>query len=231
MPRSVRHSAVSVRWIALLVAFGSTALAVGCGSEPSLAETPKLFSVDRDGSGLKTLSETPKFACEEAAQSCPGRGATYAPPAHPAQFHGTADPPGSEELVWSLGSGRDRAEHRVGGFLRAPAYVSWSPNSDRLVVGATRFSGDRRFHLYTVSAREGTLDQITGEVITTAPAWSPDGRWIAFSNYKGNLNLVHPDGTDQHTIVDFDSAEIRGIAWSSDGAHLTFTASKPNEET
>jgi Tol biopolymer transport system component len=37
------------------------------------------------------------------------------------------------------------------------------------------------------------------------PAWSPDGRWIAFVTFGGfgwpEIALVHPDGTGRHKVT------------------------------
>ena len=60
-----------------------------------------------------------------------------------------------------------------------------------------------------------------------APAWSPDGRWIAFlSGQKvgSAIFLVHPDGTGLHAIGPRHVALGSSTpAWSPDGRTLVYT--------
>jgi Tol biopolymer transport system component len=64
------------------------------------------------------------------------------------------------------------------------------------------------------------------------PAWSPDGRWIAYHTQadfatvgeKGmgpemEIHLVHPDGSNDHRITN-DHVEDSFPGWSPDGRFL-----------
>ena len=65
-----------------------------------------------------------------------------------------------------------------------------------------------------------------------APAWSPDGRWIAFvdsSPGEGGgdaIRLIHPDGTGAHAISPGYSVVEGGPAWAPDGDQIAYTAVK-----
>ena len=58
------------------------------------------------------------------------------------------------------------------------------------------------------------------------PAWSPDGRQLAFANYDYGLNVVNADGTNLTRL------EAKGMApvWSPDGQEIAFTAHPSQHE-
>src|SRR3954471_10943398 len=57
------------------------------------------------------------------------------------------------------------------------------------------------------------------------PAWSPDGRWIAFS-MRGDIWKVPADG-GQAIAITAGPAYHFEPAWSPDGTRLAFTYTKP----
>jgi TolB protein len=63
------------------------------------------------------------------------------------------------------------------------------------------------------------------------PAWSPDGRWIAFwrlalhPNALGDIYLIRPDGTDLHLV-----GPGTNLSWSPDGNRPLFIKNPPDAE-
>jgi Tol biopolymer transport system component len=103
---------------------------------------------------------------------------------------------------------------------------AWSPDGRRIALSTfSRKKGDRRCHLYVLPAAGGRLHQIVHEkILTNRPAWTPDGLWITFSTYDGEIREIHPDGSGLRTIARLSGKEIRGLSWSPDGKHLGYTA-------
>lgn len=102
--------------------------------------------------------------------------------------------------------------------------VAVSPDGKTLAI-------DLQGSIWTLPASGGVAKRIT-DVFNDArqPAWSPDGRWIAFFAYRdGGYDLweIAPDGTHQHklTVGPFDDREP---AWSHDGTRIAFASDRGN---
>jgi Tol biopolymer transport system component len=101
--------------------------------------------------------------------------------------------------------------------------LHWSPRGHRLSVLAQK-AGQLRQYPYVLSAdgvkrrRIGDWDPLDG------PVWSPDGRWLTFSDYEGEIRRVHPDGRGEQGIATLPGREIQNLLWSPDGRHLAYTA-------
>lgn len=67
---------------------------------------------------------------------------------------------------------------------------------------------------------------------STSPAWSPDGRWLAFLADRGErrqIHLLRPDGGEALPLTAVETGVSR-FAWSPDGRGIAFVAQEPEPE-
>lgn len=102
--------------------------------------------------------------------------------------------------------------------------VTWSPDSRKLALPSSR--GDLE-SIYTVSADGTDLRRLTHNGNAGTPAWSPDGRTIAFvsdaSNFTDDVYLMNTDGSDQRQLTrSNDHPGATDPAWSPDSQKIAF---------
>ena len=150
--------------------------------------------------------------------------------------------PGDEGVVlYHLAEGRQRLlSSRVG----RPA--AFSPDSAQVIVSDLVLEGNptapddgdtpapiqesSRVFLYRVSLAEEGRERLSADlpVDDSAPAWSPDGQWIAFGRAPADaasgrqLWLMRPDGSEARALTS-DPALFHGPpTWSPDGTTLLY---------
>ncbi len=133
----------------------------------------------------------------------------------------------------------------------APADTASPKTKPPLVIDRYYFKEDysgyvrrRRSHLYLFTLADRRLEQLTfGAYDELAPAWSPDGRYLAFSSKRG----PDPDRTNNYDVwiiqadrgavprqlttysgPDGDPDGDRPIAWSPDGHRLAYIQGGPD---
>jgi Tol biopolymer transport system component len=124
--------------------------------------------------------------------------------------------PMTAEDLWAMG--------RVG----APAV---SPDGRTVVYTVTYYDleTDRSTtHLWQVPVAGGEARQLThGEVSATSPAWSPDGRTLAFvwaRNEDGRqIWLMPAEGGEARQLTRVEGG-VSGPVWAPDGSRIAFTA-------
>lgn len=105
--------------------------------------------------------------------------------------------------------------------------VSWSPNSQRVAFSA--FDSINRWGngiaVFLVHTDGSGLHPLTPFGNTSQqPAWSPDGRWIAYQKSGGygwpKVMVIHPDGSGSHAVTSPSAGLGANMVWSPDSQQL-----------
>jgi len=127
--------------------------------------------------------------------------------------------------------------------LRSVGDVQFSPDGSRLAYTVENNDGPGRPYsqIWIVSLNDGKAIRIGGEKeVSSEPAWSPDGRWLAFKGHDGDkasLMIAQPDGAAKRSLSAMQGTNCplpstgNAIAWSPDGKKIAFINSVPGPET
>jgi dipeptidyl aminopeptidase/acylaminoacyl peptidase len=85
----------------------------------------------------------------------------------------------------------------------------WSPDGKRIAYLA--WHGSRTAVAVMDADSTSPPHVLTGDGLNSGPAWSPDGRWIAFEEVS-RLMVIQPDGTGEHA-ADTDGWLTADPAW------------------
>lgn len=196
----------------------------------------RLFVMGTDGSDVRVVASSVKVECNNT-----WRGARWSPDGNWLAFAG------SEPKV----EGRERnglyivridgsSLTRISDFYRyycGPAV--WSPDSSQLAfMGEEVFAnGNYQPYFYLAEADGSAVTPLgattwAGAVVPPAPAWSPDGAWLAFrgslrtsENSMGSagINVISPNSADVRTVTIEHGGPVYGsVLWSPDGEEFLF---------
>jgi Tol biopolymer transport system component len=118
----------------------------------------------------------------------------------------------------------------LGPKLDFPTRVDEGPVQARVIQGAVESSDGKELafsaltHLYLLKLPNGTPQRVTqGNAREYQPAWSPDGKWLAYvtwENEKGYLWKVATDGRGSPIQLTSAPAYFSSPSWSPDGSRI-----------
>jgi WD40 repeat protein len=129
---------------------------------------------------------------------------------------------GRHAAIWSVRPDGTDARRLWGGLTYCQD-LNWSPGGRQLALVAVR-AGSLVPRPYVLSANGGPRRRIGNWDPLDGPVWSPNGRWLTFSTYGGEIRRIHPDGSGEQAIATFTERKIENLLWSPDGRHLAYTA-------
>jgi TolB protein len=111
--------------------------------------------------------------------------------------------------------------------------ISWSPDGKKLMYVSSVVAGEIESYygeIYVVDVEDGTTINLTNtpDIDDRDPAWSPDGKKIAFSSGGLGPNQIHIMDVDGSNVVKL-THEALGCSqpsWSPDGKKIVFSAGK-----
>ncbi len=116
---------------------------------------------------------------------------------------------------------------------RESLQMSWAPDGASLAVtaGSHRLTGPSRIDQLNIA--NGTTHPVTmpppGVVGDESPAFSPDGRSIAFvRSISGSIGDVYiaPVAGGEPRRITMDNADVLGLDWDRDGEHIVFSSER-----
>jgi Tol biopolymer transport system component len=200
-----------------------------------------LYIANADGSNERKLLQSPAY----------DRHASFSADGRTVYFTSERTGDGNSCVYWASVNGSGQGVG-VQALLTGPAVddaAVLSPDGSTLAFASTR-SADHRTQIWLLDLKTKKLTNLTGTAALAGnpegpdchfrPAWSPDGRWIAFSSDRNTVWRGHNDGHGwEHTqelsvyVIKPDGTGFRQVAtkagyclgspkWSPDGSRIVY---------
>jgi dipeptidyl aminopeptidase/acylaminoacyl peptidase len=118
--------------------------------------------------------------------------------------------------------------------LKSAGAARISPDGTRVAYTVTETDMDQDAYVTQVwlaDVASGKAIQLTrGKKSSSGPAWSPDGRWLAFTSSrvddKSQIFVISPDGGEAVQLTKSETG-VGGYAWSRDGRAIAYVSADP----
>jgi Tol biopolymer transport system component len=202
----------------------------------------QLAVMNADGSGEALLTRTFSFSEGQPSWSADQKTLIYRrTPENPLVQDGD---------IWALdieASRRDPTNPVTHPVLQLPGderYPTFSPDGTQIAFrhgdDLVEPSGDEE--VYVMNADGTNVRRLTDNAdFDSAPAWSPDGQWLAFEHAPGDtltpgtepqekdIYVMRPDGSDVHRLTDSPGLD-EGPVWSPDGTKIAFSSARDGQQ-
>lgn len=201
------------------------------------ADFGDIYAINVDGAGLKNLTNTENWNDANPAWSPDGKNIAFTSSSIRKNSSCIRDCIGARIYVIDSNGAECRLltdfpeqVHASGGvyLMVSATKPTWSPTSDRIAFVSNLDGTDK---LYVIELDGTGLTPLTPEMqYITNPAWSPDGKHIAFqawSRMAKNFNIytVNSDGSSLLQLTEDPDADS-DPAWSPDGTWIAFLSEK-----
>ncbi len=123
----------------------------------------------------------------------------------------------------------DDNEENLNGSRLFEGKCSWSPDGKHMVFTSPRLAkpGNAQNDAWRINIETKALKRLTRTVsLTTAVAWSPDGKYIAYRDDitgRTTIHLMRADGSGQHELVPGQANHFRrSPRWSVDSQSVVY---------
>ncbi|MFH1228563.1 MAG: hypothetical protein V1701_11765 [Planctomycetota bacterium] len=193
----------------------------------NMSEDEKIYVVNADGSGQTPVTDN-TGRNSEPAWSPDGSKIAFknTPTTHNTNPDGSVAVNFGKTEIYVVNANGTNLRQVTENAEGVDSPLSWSPDGAEIVYSSLK---NNSWNIYTVEVATGQTRKLTSGNWDAFPAWSPDGKTIAFigqSDFGEPLTLciINREGSGLKVIYK-DKVQRKPISWAPDGGRISFVAS------